>query len=358
MRPDQALGRPGRGDPLEGRTPHEVVRLVELHHAPEPGVIWVRLAIELVAVERHPGLESERVPRAEAHRNAVGGLDGAQQHVPELDRPAGLDEDLEAVLARIAGSRDEGRDPGHLALRDGVVAQGRQVDPGQRGEDRDGPRPLDGQQAGRERAVVEDRPEAGQALGERIRDDGRIAGVGDDQEPLLGQAIDDEVVDDAAVGRHDHRVVGAPDRECRWVRHQGRGQGRTGVRALHEQLAHVRQVEQPDSLTDGPMLVEDRSVLDRHQPAAEFDQPGAEGGVTLCEGCAMRLVGRRLGRLAVGHEPAGTESGSTSSAARATRARSVSNVRVTAASANGIQRTSSNSWSCRARSPPMGSIMK
>jgi len=53
--------------------------------------------------------------------------------------------------------------------------------------------------------------------------------------------------------------------------------------------------------------------------------------------------------------PAG---GSTTSAARATRARSVSKVRRSPASSKRTQRTWSNSWSCRSRSPPTGSIRK
>ena len=69
-------------------------------------------------------------------------------------------------------------------------------------------------------------------------------------------------------GAHDHRVVGPADGEGRRVGDERAGQGRAGLRALDEQLAHVRQVEQPGALADGAMLLEDAGVLDRHQPAA------------------------------------------------------------------------------------------
>ena len=179
-----------------------------------------------------------------------------------------------------------------------------------------------------------------------------VAGVGDDHEPVLGEAIDDQVVDDAAVGRTDHRVVGAPDGERRRVRDQRAGKRRCRPRALDEQLAHVREVEQADPLADRAMLLEDRRVLDRHPPAGELDHPGAEAGVPVGQ---RRVVdGLRLDG-GVGHEAASAalrlpDAASTlaaptpsSSAAWATSARSVSKVSIAAASPKSIQRTWSNS---------------
>ncbi len=190
-----------------------------------------------------------------------------------------VDEDLEPVLAGVAGPRDQPRDPGDGPLGGGVVAQRRQVDVGQRPEDLGRARTLDGQQAGRQRPVVEDRLEALESLGEGVGDDRRVAGVGDDQEAVLAEAVDDQVVDDPAVGRADHRVVGATDGQARRVGDERRRECRAGLGALDVELAHVRQVEQPDPLADGPVLLDDRAVLDRHQPAAEFDQPRAERAV-------------------------------------------------------------------------------
>ena len=85
------------------------------------------------------------------------------------------------------------------------------------------------------------------------------------------------------------------------------------------------------------MLLEDRGVLDRHQPAAELDEPGAERDV------AVDGAGVCAGRLRLGHEasPATPSAApATSSAARRTSARSVSKVRIVGASSKGIQRTS------------------
>ena len=119
------------------------------------------VAVQLVAVERHAGLEPERVAGAQPDRHAVRGADAVEQRVPQLAGPRGLDEDLEAVLAGVAGPRDQRRDARDAALGDRVVAQGVEVDVGQRREDLASARALDRDEAGRQRAVVEDRPEAG-----------------------------------------------------------------------------------------------------------------------------------------------------------------------------------------------------
>ena len=284
-----------------------------------------------------------------------------EQDVPQALGLGRIDEDLEPVLAGVAGPRDQRRDAGDGPLGGGVVAQRRQVDVGQRPEDLGGAWTLDGQQPGRQRPVVEDRLEALESLGEGVGDDRGVAGVGDDQEAVLAQAIDDQVVDDPAVGGAHHRVVGATDGQARRVGDERRRERQAGFGALDEELAHVRQVEQPDPFADGPVLLDDRAVLDRHQPATEFDQPRAERAVGVGQrasgGSAPRVRRSRRG-LGAGRSRALARVRPASSAARATSARSVSKVSIVAAWSNGIQRTSSNSWSCPARSPPTGSIRK
>ena len=343
--PDETPGRSIRRDLLERRATDEVVRFGELDDASEPGFVGVRLEVQLVAVERHPGLQPEGVASAESDRTATGGADRLEQCVPQLGRGGRLHEDLEPVLARVARPRDERWDAGDRSLRRGVVAQRRQVDIGQRPEDLGGQRALDSQQSGRERAIVEDGLEPFEPGGECVGHDRRVARVGDDQEALLAEPVDDEVVDDPAVGGADHRVLGATDGQGGRIRDQRRGEGQAGLRAVDVELAHVRQVEQADSLADRPMLVDDRAVLDRHQPATEFDQPRTEVAVGIGQGGE---VDRRL--EGVGHEAASVRAVSDpapgcaiSWAARATRARSVSKVSIVGAWSKGIQRTSSNS---------------
>ena len=57
--------------------------------------------------------------------------------------------------------------------------------------------------------------------------------------------------------------------------------------AFEVELAHVADIEEASALADGAMLVEDAGVLDGHLPAAELDEPRAEGDVPVVEGGAF-----------------------------------------------------------------------
>ena len=219
-------------DALERRTADEVAGLGELHDAGEARLERVGRAVELVAVQRHAGLEPERVAGPEAHGHLAVRAPRLEQRVPQLPHPIDVDEQLEAVLAGVAGAGDLHRDPGHDALGDPVVADRRQVELRQRSEDVERARPLDRDEPGREGAVVEDGAEALEPLGERVRHDPRVRRVGDDHEPVLGQAVDDQVVEDPAVGGADHRVVRPAHGEGRRVGHERAGEGRARIVAL------------------------------------------------------------------------------------------------------------------------------
>ena len=56
---------------------------------------------------------------------------------------------------------------------------------------------------------------------------------------------------------------------------------------LEPELAHVREVEQADGLADGPMLLADAAVLERHEPAAEVRHLGAEADMFLVQRCPL-----------------------------------------------------------------------
>ena len=71
-------------------------------------------------------------------------------------------------------------------------------------------------------------------------DDGRaIARVRDDHELVGAVTVDDDVVDDAAVGVEHQRVLGLVVDERRETAGEGIVEERAGVGALHEDLRHV-----------------------------------------------------------------------------------------------------------------------
>ena len=165
---DEEPGRAGFGDPSEGIPPDEVDRLVEADDPAQVRLVGIRGRVEVVAVERHAGLEAQGVAGAEADRDEPVGRSGGEHRVPQLAGAGSLHEDLEAILAGVAGPRDKGRNARHGSFGDPVVADAGQVEVGQRREDLHRPGTLDGDEGGSQRAVVEDRPERLDPLGEQV----------------------------------------------------------------------------------------------------------------------------------------------------------------------------------------------
>src|SRR5579859_2263619 len=88
--------------------------LVELHDEVETRFVRRRAVVDVVAIERQAGLETQRVAGAEAHGL---GATRADQSVPELLSVIRAAVQLETVFACIAGARDEALHAGHFALR-------------------------------------------------------------------------------------------------------------------------------------------------------------------------------------------------------------------------------------------------
>ena len=92
------------------RVAADEVGAVQLHDPAEARLERRGLVVEVVAVERQPRLEAQRVARAQAHGLAADGGGGLEQRGPtaRAASPARA-EDLEAVLAGVAGAGDPDR---------------------------------------------------------------------------------------------------------------------------------------------------------------------------------------------------------------------------------------------------------
>ena len=77
--------------------------LVQMHREAYTCLKRRGLGVELVAVEAHPRFEPQRVARPEPHGRGAC-FDEAP---PDARRVVGRTVELEAVLARIAGARDD-----------------------------------------------------------------------------------------------------------------------------------------------------------------------------------------------------------------------------------------------------------
>ena len=226
----RAGARARRGDLLEGRAADEVAGLVELDDPAQAGLERVRRRGRARCRRAACRLEPERVAGARGRP----GTPSAPRDRRRAARPTArrvrrrLDEDLEAVLAGVAGPGDQRRDPGDVCPRRSRSSAARR---GRRRSAARGPRPSagPGRRRGRSRASGRrGRPRTRRAARPGRRDTTcGVAGVGDDQEPLVGEPVDDQVVDDPAVRRRRSSSSGrARSPSAGGFVTSGRGEGR------------------------------------------------------------------------------------------------------------------------------------
>ena len=117
-----------------------------------------------------------------------------------------------------------------------------------------------------------------------------VGGVGDQEHLVLTADVGDEVVDDAtALVVAAQGVLRLPDADPAQVVRQPLVDDVDGARpagpAAHDALAQVAHVEDPDGLAHRSVLLQDTAarVLDRHVPAAEVGQLGAERHVAVVQ---------------------------------------------------------------------------
>src|SRR5690606_26007416 len=102
---------------LAERARADELSLAQLDGPAEPRLERRDVARQLVTVERQRRLEAQRIARAETDRGDRQIVARrVEQRLPELRRALGGDEQLEAVLAGVAGARRDDVDPGDLRL--------------------------------------------------------------------------------------------------------------------------------------------------------------------------------------------------------------------------------------------------
>ncbi len=254
----------------------------EIHRPGEPRLERRALLRDVVSVQGVAHLQAQRVARGQAARLEAERRPALDQLAPECrGDPLGREE-LAAALAGVAAARDSHPHVAVGAL--GALHIGECL----------GHREEGFHQLQPERALDGDRREVG-AVGyhhvlrgillEDGQDRGRVRSVGDDQPAVLGHAVGDQVVDDAALLVKDQVVLLAADRQLREVVREASLEPGQSPRALHVHLAQVGEVEHPHGLAHGPVLGEGPRVLDGHGPARELPHLGAEGHVLVLEGC-------------------------------------------------------------------------
>ena len=230
-----------------------------------------------------------RAPRPAGLRPS--GAAELDERAPERGRVVPRAEDLDAVLAGVAGARD-----GAAHVRDDRVAEVEDLElarasPRRRRRARATSNAFGPWSA--ISAVSSVRSSNSQwfsaAFWKTRRHLVAVRRVADDEPAILRGAVDDEVVEDRALlvaGARVERL--AVDELRRVVRDRGSSTTCAGVLAAHLELAHVRDVEEAGRRAHGLVLVDDARVLHRHLPAGERDDPRAGFHVLVVEGRLLR----------------------------------------------------------------------
>ena len=256
--------------------------------------------------------------------------------------------------------------PATVALGDRVVAERGEVDVGQRREDLDATAgPGSAHRRGGQRAVVEDRPEpARSARPAASLTSGALPALATTRKRSSAEPVDDQVVEDPAVGGADHRVVGAADGERRRVRDERARPGRRpppAPRRTARPCATGRTARPARGRPDAPRgsrRTGAASASRRTRSAWRRARWWRSASGRACGRVGARSRGRP--RSALGRRGSGRGARSAPPGLAAARRGPARSRRSAAPPARrrSTQRTSSNSWSWRARSPPVGSIRK
>ena len=117
--------------------------------------------------------------------------------------------------------------------------------------------------------------------------------VYDEQKFFVFDPINDQIVYYSTAFVEEKSVLACPVLELVHIVSQHRIKPCAGTASLDNQLAHVRNIENADAVSDGLMFLDDARVLHRHEPAAERNDFRPEPH--------MLFVKRRFFRHGVSH---------------------------------------------------------
>jgi hypothetical protein len=290
LEPDQLPRDAAGAEALDRRAPHEIP-LGRLDDPAEPSLEWTGGLVDVIAVERELHLEPERVAGAEADRLDAVAVARLDQCAPERLGAGRGRVELEAVLARITGPGDDRGHPRDRAADEMVVRHARHVRVREPPDQRLGLRALHREER-RLRAHV--RPPRRAAA---VRRDPcpvlvDVRRVYCEHEPVVVQAVERQVVHDAALRIAEERVLDLADGEDRCVVGGEPLDDRERVGSGDLELAHVADVEESHGAAHRPVLLDDPGVLHGHLPTAEGNHLRARLAVDVVERGALERACR------------------------------------------------------------------
>ena len=299
---------------LQGGAADEVGGHLQVHQPAQGGLQWRGGRIHVVAIEVHGRLQAQGVAGAEA----AGGDPLRQELLPEGQARVALQQQLEAVLAGVAGAGREDRCPGggaaaslqhQIAMAE--AGQARQALAHQRFEPRGGLRSLQGQQDALGSLAIGDGDAGGLQLAADPGGVGLGAGGVDHQHHLVALAlgarppaavVHDQVVADTAGVVEEHGVAGFAGADAEQIGGHQALEGVLDAIAPQHEHPHVGDVEDAAGLPHRRVLGHQAGELHRHLPTGEGHQPPAGGTGGAMEGGAPQIgAGGRIGLGGCGH---------------------------------------------------------
>ncbi len=280
--------------------PADEVGLLHLDEAVEAGFPDVDGVGNFVSVERQLAFQPQRVSRTQTTWNGTEFFSRFEELFPYAGagRFVGGNVDFESILGGIAGARDQNVfQAADGAARDPVELYGGKIGVGQLLQQVHGSWTLDRDL----REIV------GKMLDLAVEFTGIVAhpvevffarpGIDDEEIFVFAEAMDDDVIDERALGIEKSGVLRLPDRQAGRVVHGDVLDGGERLRPGEPDVSHVADVEDADPSADRVVLGHDAAgggVLHGHVPAIEFDHLGAHLAV---DGVERGLADGRRSRL-------------------------------------------------------------
>ena len=255
-----------------------------MHEASEAGFDRRGLRVDVVAVKRIAHLEAQRVTRTKAARYDTV-LAAGKDAIPKVARAIGSTHDLDARLAGIARIRNPRRYARNDALndREGLAGFGRcgLLRPNIRQQLH-----RNGSLQRNHRRLVADVGDRGGTMLKALevrQVDRDVARVDDEQPDLVGQLVDDQIVDDATLGIEQKRVLSLTLVKAVNITRESLAKQPLSAGAGDLELPHVRDVKEPGSRSYRAVLFVDTHVVDRHLPACKINHARAELDVAIVQ---------------------------------------------------------------------------
>ena len=232
-----------------------------------------------MAVKRHTSLKAQGITGSQTSRSQPERLTCGCEGLPQFHGISVRHEQLETVLAGVAGACQQHVHPGDGNRHRSVVFDlTHRVLIGSTSGQQNllSTRTLHSNQGGFLRLIDELHIKIAQALTHGGEIFINIGGIGHHQELLVTQTVGDEVVNNTALIVHQDRVLGAARLQDRHVGNQRVVKERCGVRPAHTELAHMGEVKDTGAGAHSLMLGNIVSVLERHIPATEVGERGTQ----------------------------------------------------------------------------------